>query len=369
MIRLALAAVVAAGGFLCAQTAPAQSAETQRTMVNPLMESGADPWVIYHGGFYYFMHTTGNSLCIWKTRSLADLPHTERTVVWRAPQSGPYSRDIWAPELHYLRGKWYIYFAGDAGANQSHRIWVLENDSQDPTTGEWRMKGKVADPSDKWAIDPTVFEEGSCLFLLWSGWDGDVNAAQNIYIAELSDPWTVKGARVKLSSPEYPWEKVGDLIARRDPEQNPAARPFDPPHVDVNEGPEILRHGDTIFLIYSASGCWTDFYSMGMLTAQAGSDLLNPASWTKSPVPVFWQSAQAGAYGPGHGGFFRSADGTEDWMLYHANPQANQGCGGRRSPRIQRFTWKPDGTPDFGRPVGIGTAIAPPSDGVRRNGQ
>ncbi|MCX6626929.1 MAG: family 43 glycosylhydrolase [Candidatus Solibacter sp.] len=127
--------------------------------------------------------------------------------------------------------------------------------------------------------------------------------------------------------------------------------------MDVNEGPEILRHGNRIFAIYSAGGCWTDNYTMGMLTAEAGSNLLDAASWKKSPLPVFWQSPKAGAYGPGHGSFFRSPDGTEDWMLYHANTEAGQGCGGRRAPRAQRFTWTADGTPDFGRPVGVGVPV------------
>jgi hypothetical protein len=103
-----------------------------RTFTNPLLPSGADPWVINKGGVYYYMHTTGNNLTIWKTRNLADLKKAERKVVWTPPSSGPYSKDIWAPELHFLQGKWYIYFAADAGRNQSHRLWVLENESPDP---------------------------------------------------------------------------------------------------------------------------------------------------------------------------------------------------------------------------------------------
>ena len=332
----------------------------QAPLTNPLLPAGADPWVTAHGGFYYYMNTTGNSLAIRQVRNLADLAQAEARVVWRPPATGPYSRDIWAPELHFLHGKWYIYFAADAGANASHRIWALENASDDPRTGEWRMKGKVSDATDRWAIDATVFEEGAHLYMVWSGWESDANGAQNLYIAELSDPWTVKGARVKISAPDLPWERVGDLKPRRDPEENPGLNQLDPLHVDVNEGPEILRHGDRIFVVYSAAGCWTDYYSMGVLTASAGSNLLNAASWKKSALPVFWQSPAAGAYGTGHGSFFTSPDGSQNWMLYHANPEAGQGCGRQRSPRAQPFTWKTDGTPDFGRPVPIGTPIPRP---------
>jgi hypothetical protein len=102
-------------------------------------------------------------------------------------------------------------------------------------------------------------------------------------------------------------------------------------------------------------------YVAAALEAREGADLLDPASWKKNPMPLFWESAKAGAFGTGHGAFFQSPDGKQDWMLYHANPQPHQGCGGRRSPRVQPFTWKPDGTPDFGRPVGIGVPLPAPS--------
>jgi GH43 family beta-xylosidase len=133
----------------------------------------------------------------------------------------------------------------------------------------------------------------------------------------------------------------------------------------VNEGPEVLQHGDNIFMFYSASACWTDFYELGMLKARASDDLLDPASWKKSPVALFWQSPNAHAYGTGHNSFFKSPDGKQDWIIYHANAEANQGCGDHRAPRAQPFTWKPDGTPDFGRPVPLGEPIALPAGEIR----
>src|SRR5215469_9445305 len=189
-------------------TAPAES--KGGTFTNPLLPTGPDPWVIVKDGYYYYMNTVGTNLTIWKTRSIADLKNTEKKIVWRPPASGPYSHEIWAPELHLLDGKWYIYFAADAGTNRSHRLWVLENNSTDPLQGEWTMKGKLADRSDKWAIDPTVFENRGRRYLAWSGWEGDINGVQSIYIAELGNPWTVKGRRARISTPQYPWEKMGD---------------------------------------------------------------------------------------------------------------------------------------------------------------
>ena len=323
------------------------------TFTNPLLPSGADPWVEYHDGFYYYMNSTGRNLAIWKTRSMADLNKAERRVVWTPPRSGPYSAEIWAPEIHFLQGKWYIYFAADAGRNSSHRLWVIENSGADPLEGEWVMKGKLADPSDKWAIDGSVFENRGRLYAIWSGWEGDTNGAQHIYIAAMENPWTLAGNRVRISTPTYPWEKVGDLTPNR--------TTGDPAHVDVNEGPEILKHGDKLFLVYSASGCWTENYCLGMLTASADSNLLDAISWQKSPRPVFESSPEAKAYATGHNCFFKSPDGTQDWILYHANAEPGQGCGRFRAPRAQPFHWRPDGTPDFGRPIPLEVPIPRPS--------
>jgi GH43 family beta-xylosidase len=328
----------------------ANNVSAQQTFTNPLLPSGADPWCIYKDGYYYYTHTTGRNISIWKTKSIANLRSAERKVVFTPPATGPYSKELWAPEIHFLQGKWYIYFAADSGRNINHRLFVLENSSADPLQGEWTMKGKLETPDDKWSIDGSLFEYKKQLYLIWSGWEGDVNGQQKIYIAKMKNPWTVEGKRVKLSSPEYPWERNGNI-----------SNPDDPPNVYVNEGPEVLVHGNKLFLIYSASGCWTDSYTLGMLTAKSNSDLMNPSSWKKSPEPVFKQSVENSVYAPGHNSFFTSPDGKEDYILYHANSKPGQGCGGFRSPRAQKFTWNKDGTPNFGVPVKEGEVLPAPS--------
>ncbi len=98
-----------------------------------------------------------------------------------------------------------------------------------------------------------------------------------------------------------------------------------------------------------------------MLTAAPGADLADPASWTKSPLPVFKKSVKNGVYAPGHNGFFKSPDGREDWIIYHANGDPGMKCTKRRAPRIQKFDWTAAGTPDFGEPVPSDTPLAAPS--------
>src|SRR5438270_9824588 len=147
---------------------PVSGADT--TFTNPLLQSGPDPWVIQQDTNYYYTNTFGDRLGIYKTIKMSQLAKAPYTTIWTPPTTGAFSKDIWAPELHYLQGKWYMYFAADsAGINATHRIYVLENAATDPTTGTWIMKGKVADTSDKWAIDASEFDYNGNAYLLWSG--------------------------------------------------------------------------------------------------------------------------------------------------------------------------------------------------------
>jgi GH43 family beta-xylosidase len=116
-----------------------------------------------------------------------------------------------------------------------------------------------------------------------------------------------------------------------------------------------------MFITYSASGCWTDNYSLGLLSADASADVMNPASWTKSAQPIFTTNASGQAYAPGHNSFFKSPDGKEDWIIYHANSSAGQGCGDKRSFRIQKISWSDDGFPLLGQPVSLSTYQKKPS--------
>ena len=332
--------------IIFAAVLPAQ----QRTFTNPLLPSGADPWSIYKDGYYYYTNSMQDSIVIWKTKNIADLADAEKITAYVPPAGTSYSKQLWAPEIHFMQHKWYVYFAADNGNNNNHHMYVLENASPDPMKGKWILKGKLADATNKWAIDGSTFDYKGKSYFVWAGWRGDTNGQQNIYIAKMKNPWTLEGKRVCISSPVYDWEKDGDLND-----------PNDPPHVNVNEGPQPLVHKNRVFLIYSASGCWTDSYALGMLSFN-GKDLLDSSNWKKSAVPVFKKSVANGVYAPGHNSFFTSPDGKEDWILYHANDRPGEGCGRQRSPRAQRFTWQKDGSPFFGEPLKTGVAMAIPSE-------
>lgn len=253
---------------------------------------------------------------------MADAPLMQ---VWPSDHGHtPEYLEIWSPELQYIEGKWYIYFALYNGKNGNEQMYVLESTSTDPQE-EYILKGKIEIPTDRWAIDGSVLiTPDDEKYFIWSGWEGHTNTSQNIYIARMSNPYTIVSDRVCISKPQYEWEKQG--------------YPY------VNEGPQALIHQGRIFIIYSASGSWTDDYCLGQLT-YIGGDLLNAASWRKEPKPVF--SKTATMFGPGHASFVKSGD--QEYIIYHAARSSHAGWA--RQIRAKPFTWNEDGSPNFGEPI------------------
>ncbi|MGE4286742.1 MAG: cellulase family glycosylhydrolase [Phycisphaerae bacterium] len=326
----------------------------EQTFRNPLLKSGADPWVFYKDGNYHYIKSQAGSLVLMRTPDITRLSDAERKVIWRAKENTDHAHALWAPEIQYIRGAWYVYVAADDGNHLNHRLHVLENRNEDPFEGEFEYKAKLkTDAKDNWAIDGSVFEHKGQLYIVWSGWrEPKVTVeTQRIYIAKMSNPWTVDGERVEINEPTFDWERIWEYEGIKNPEYA----------VYVNEGPQMLSHGDKIHIIYSCSGCWTPYYALGMLTAHVDSDLMNPDSWMKADKPVFRQSPENGVYGTGHNCFFKSPDGTEDWLLYHANDNPTDGCGSKRSPRAQPFTWTKDDYPVFGEALPTSQELPKPS--------
>ncbi len=436
---------------------------------NPICANGNDPWVVQHEGFYYYCYSGGGGINIAKSERIENICASQGTRVWTAPAGTMYSEELWAPELHYLKGKWYVYVAADDGENANHRMYVLEGSSQDPQD-PFEFKGKLASHSDRWAIDGTVLEaKDGKLYFIWSGWFGFKDVQQDIYIAPMENPWTMEtgelthtievesavlnnailreaqGAsgdscvgkidfedsyleftvditsagpyllkawygsetnlaisshevlvdgeakdflyyppagwdnwnaatialelgegshtiriakgdsyaeldyfelffkgqdRIRISSPQYSWEVKGS-----------------PP--SINEGPQILVKNNSVHVIYSASGSWTDDYCLGQLTC-INENFMDSASWTKKSESVFLPTDDV--FGPGHASFVKSPDLSEDWIVYHA--AKSQGSGWDRNVRMQKFSWDENDFPLFGSPVSTGVELDGPSDDV-----
>jgi GH43 family beta-xylosidase len=333
-------------GSLSHNQVPA-SDSTYKTFTNPIAD-GADPWVIKDGHDYYVCQSNGDGtkgVAVCKSDKLTKIG--KRVCVWQAPATGWNSNHIWAPELHHVGKKWYIYYtAGKAGPPYTHqRCGVLESVTND-AQGHYIDKGILktgVDANDEtgviWGIDLTVSTINGKLYAVWSGWehnDTTDKTAQHLYIAEMSNPYTISSKRVKISSPDQPWERGGLL--------------------DLNEGPEFLKNNGKVFIIYSTRESWLPEYRLGQLCLKDSSQSpLDPANWEKKG-PVFQGTAQVP--GPGHASFTTSPDGREWWIFYHAKKSLAPGW--NRDLRLQPFTWNKDGSPNFGVPYAGGRVLKVP---------
>lgn len=298
---------------------------------NPLMKSGADPWIINRDSVYHYCYSANQAVFIKSSGNLVKINEASARKIWEGVPGTSYSNHIWAPELHFLENRWYVYFAADDGNNAAHRMYVLESASED-VNSDFRFMGRLETENDRWAIDGTVLTLDQRLFFIWSGWDSTINVSQGIYIQEMSSPKKIMehSQRVLISEPEYAWEKKGSP--------------------DVNEGPEVLKSSQgTTHLVYSASGSWTNHYCLGMLRLD-GDDPLTESAWQKYPKPVFKGNRRV--ISPGHCSFTRI--GKEDWILYHA--AKTRGAGWDRYIKMQKYRWVDD-SPCFGAPVPDGECI------------
>lgn len=345
-LRILIFAMLAFASFgRCSEKEPAQIVATNGTFSNPVWD-GADPWMVKHNNEYVYCWSGGGGVNVSRSPKMTKRGETKK--IWKAPETGWNKACLWAPEIHFIQGRWYVYYAaGESGPPFIHQRTGVLRSKTDDVFSEYEDMGVLytgdnpADPaSNVWAIDMTILEHKNKLYCIWSGWikqETTDATPQHLYISEMENPWTMKGKRVKLSSPVESWETGGPL--------------------NLNEGPQILKNGDKVFVIYSCRESWLVEYRQGMQQLiNPDGNLLDPANWKKSG-PVFQGNSQV--LGVGHCSFVKSPDNTEDWIVYHSKKSSKPGW--ERDVRMQPFTWNADGTPNFGQAVPAGKAIPVPS--------
>lgn len=303
----------------------------------PWILQRADPYVIKaDNGKYYFTASVPeyDKIVLREADTLAGLADASEVEVWHRHESGPMSKHIWAPEIHFLFGKWYIYYAGgDIDDQWAIRPYVLECQSDDPMKGPWIEKGKMRRSADDiysfeaFSLDATVFEVEGHWYYVWAEKVSVGIQISNLYIARMENAYTLSTAQVLLTTPDYDWERSG---------------------IWVNEGPAVIQRNGKIFLTYSASDTGIN-YCMGMLTAEIGSDLCDPLSWKKERYPVLSSNASLQVYGPGHNSFTVDEDGN-DILVYHARTETeivgDPLYNPNRHAMLMPITWE-DGVPKF----------------------
>lgn len=277
-----------------------------------------DPYVLRYGGYYYHCYSNKQGVFISRSETLWGIGEGEATMVYDCTVPGALT-DWFAPELHRIGDKWYIYASPDYG-DFLHVMTVLEGEGDTPICA-YENRGMVRGIENKWNLDGTVLWHNDRLYFVWSD-------CAHMYIAAMADPLTVSEPISVLTTPELPFEtRVGC----------------------VTEGPAVLYRNDLIHIVYSANDSRYDDYCLGLLTF-SGGDILDPANWRKSPEAIFAQTKDI--HGPGHCSFTTVTEGglEVDYIVYHANRIAGSGWSGREV-FIQPITWDENGYPVLGKPT------------------
>ena len=302
------------------------------------IQKRADPYVYKHtDGTYYFTASLPDydGIALRKADKLFNLKDAPEKMIWKKHDKGIMSFHVWAPELHFIFGKWYIYFAaGDVDDIWAIRPYVLECQGDDPFNDEWIEKGMMQcsdeDPFSfrAFSLDGTVLENHGEYYFIWAEKVGVGKQISNLYIARMESATKLSTVQVLLTTPDYDWERVGFW---------------------VNEGPAFIKHDGKIYMTYSASETGVA-YCIGMLSADENDDLLDPKSWTKRRMPVLKTSEELKIYGPGHNSFTVNDEG-EPVMIYHARTEAeivgNPLYNPNRHAMVMKVKWNESGEPEF----------------------
>jgi GH43 family beta-xylosidase len=304
------------------------SGEPPATFRNPINPS-ADPWMGYSEGKYHLSTTLGDRVKLWSADTIAGLKDAKPVTVWAK------GKGVWAAEFHYLPGKkgrrWYCYFTKTDGEDARHRMFVAESKTLSILGPYGKERQIITDPEDKfYAIDGTVFEHRGKHYFVWAG-----HPDHRLYMSRMNDPFTLEGKRVLIPASGFGCD-------------------------EVREGPYIIKHGKRLFLTYSACDTGKPDYKVGYVWMQDGKDPMKPASWTQEPEPLLERHDATGVFGPGHHSFFKSPDGREDWIAYHAKTSKEYTYRGR-STRVQKLEWDSDGFPKKIVPLPLAAEIPVPS--------
>ncbi|MCR4660375.1 MAG: glycoside hydrolase family 43 protein [Clostridia bacterium] len=257
-----------------------------------------DPYVIFYQGKYYTLMSYENKLWLKVTDRLEDILNAEMHVIF-TPE-GEYSQCIWAPELHIIDDIPYIYVTMSIEYGKPQHMFVLTTESK-KIDDNYKVISYLRHGDDAWAIDGTILKKDKKIYYIYSAF-GEYGGElfQALYIAEMENPYTLKGEAKLLTKSKLDWEMHGC---------NGKDRPY------VTEGPFALYKNNDIYVVYSSSGCWTDYYCLGLLKFKGG-DILSSENWEKYPHAILDNSS--GFVAPGHASFIQNDPSGVEYCIFHA---------------------------------------------------
>ncbi|KAF4458596.1 Alpha-N-arabinofuranosidase 2 [Fusarium albosuccineum] len=288
---------------------------------NPIRNpGGGDPQVTYFDGYYYLISTEWTNLQLSRAKTIEGLKTATPKVIY-TDSNASRCCNVWAPEIHYFDGKWYLYYtAGLSGDNLTgQRSHVLKGGAS-----PWDSWSYGAQLTTDWGIDGTILRfNGWGNYFVYSCMTGV--QYQSTCVRKLGADYTSVGSLSIISQPDQSWEKSG---------------------TPVQEGQNALYFGGKTYIAYSANYCWTPDYCVALLEWDGKTDPAKAAAWKKSNGCVL--KSGNGSYGTGHNSFFRSPNGQETWITFHATSNKNGACDDSRYAMVQPLTANADGSPNFG---------------------
>ncbi len=295
---------------------------------NPVCR-GADPWMFKHEGYFYLCCTTGKSLYLYRSKSPADIHaegKCEKILIFEPRDGEMWSKNLWSPEIHYFSEEnfeghsgWYLFIACDNGENVNHRMYVLKCEDllspfapyNNPISGERFVPELLRSETDceinnGWRCGQTVLRKDNDIYCMWVDEIGrdTKDFHQRIRISKMVNPYTASDVCI-ICRPTEAWEMHGYGIRERDKKQLPKV---------VEGGTAVYGDNGEIYVIYSGSGYWTEYYALGQMTL-VGARPDSEQSWQKEKEPIFSMSDEI--FGCGHASFFEDAAG-ERYICYHA---------------------------------------------------
>ena len=300
----------------------------------PVAWHKADPCIGKWNGKYYFISTNDldheHTIFMREADSIPGLVTAQQVKILDAYTYPHLGNLLWAPELHVIDDRLYVFHAGTPQAfleEQSH-VMALKEGGNPMKASDWEMPRRVIkkDGSPLYGgegitLDMTEFETGGKHYVCWSQRQFvPVDQGAWLYIAGIDpkEPWRLTTDPVLLSMPEYGWANN---------------------HTFVDEGPFALITKDRVYLTFSSAAV-DSTYVVGLLSAEPGADLLNTENWVKENYPLLSSRSVEGEFGTGHNAYVTDDDGLV-WNTYHARPGVN----GPRSSGIRRVHFNAEGFP------------------------
>ncbi|MES2323506.1 MAG: arabinan endo-1,5-alpha-L-arabinosidase [Pseudomonadota bacterium] len=288
-----------------------------------------DPVLAKEGSTYY-LFSTGPGVTFYSSTDLLNWKEEGRVFkgepVWAKKAAPSFNDHIWAPDIHFHDGKYYLYYSVSGFGLNTSGIGVTTNATLNPRAPnyKWEDQGMLLQSvpgRDNWnAIDPNIIDDGKggAWMSFGSFWGG-------IKLVKLD------ASRTRLAEPQE-WH----AIAQRDV---PASTPAE------IEGPHILKKGDFYYMFVSWGLCCkkeksTYHVVVGRSKLVTGPYLDRDGKDMNQGGGTLLVRGNARWQGVGHNSAY-TIDG-KDMLVLHAYETADKYL---QKLKIMDMTWTRDGWP------------------------